>query len=574
MGTIESLSQRNRTWGFLFAEHQMRLVIFLAVLWISLLPAFAEEPKVQLRGLDQSVTDSPKPDGVSTVDDTPIFSGASKSRIVPADPGVIPQKSRLLKLPVDKMLEDRLTISSTPPKFLVPIGKERLPPLKLEAKYSEPISLKDALTIARDNNLPIQIAKTDVSESKYKLIGSLSGFVPSMSMNYTPQTLYSGNKTLKSDPYFITMIYPVFLGGGAVFNSLSRLHEMRAARNTLLVSNNDVLLDAYVKYYDLMLNWALLALRSKSLEVAQTLLSINQDLMTAGLGTDFEVMQAKTLLALEKQRMVRQEVELRRSALQLCVTLNKSVLVNLVPSEGDITRQSLVEEDQSPEFLTALAVQHRPELARWEELRLAARDAAVAAASPLVPRAAFFTNNSINIGGSGSSIIIPTGGGSGSGGITSETTGSANSAFAGGFILNWLLAGGGLNDAGNSLAARMKARKALLEGKEELLKVSAQVRQAYNDTRAADTEIEVTTEAVGAAAEQLRMANLRLTHQVGINLEVVQAERDYIDAVSRRIEAFVNFKKSQARLLHATGLISVQTLTCDRAQRFQLRKGK
>ncbi len=548
-------------------------IAYASIAPLSITPAFCNgEQSAQLRGVDSSRS-APADSSATAPGDVPLFSN-SINRSVPPDPGVVSEKSRILKLPVDTMFEDRLQVSTTAPKLLVPVGKEKLPPLKLEAKYTEPIGLKDALTIARANNLPIQISNTNVSESRYKLFGTFGGFAPSMSMNYTPQTLYSGNKTIKSAPYFLTMIYPVFLGGGAVFNSLQHLHEMRASKHAYVISVNDVLLDAYLKYYDLVLNWALLDLRSKSLEVADTQLSINQDMKVAGLGTDFEVMQAKTLLALEKQRLVRQEVNLRRAALQLCVTLNKSVLVNVVPSEGEITKRPLIDESQGPELLTALAIQNRPELARWEELRLAARNAARAAAAPLLPRAAFFTNNSINIGGSGSSIIIPTGGGSGSGGITSETTGSANSAFAGGFILNWLLAGAGINDAGNVLAARMRARKAMLEGKEELLKVSAQVRDAYNETRAAETEIEVTTEAVAAAGEQLRMATLRLTHQVGINLEVVQAERDYIDAVSRRIEAFVNFKKSQARLLHATGLISVDTLTADQAQRFQLRKGK
>ncbi|MBX9690751.1 MAG: TolC family protein [Cyanobacteria bacterium] len=319
----------------------------------------------------------------------------------------------------------------------------------------------------------------------------------------------------------------------------------------------------------------MLDLRAKSLEVAATQLTINKDLLTAGLGTSFEVMQAKTLYSLEKQRLVRQEVGLRQAALQLAVTLNKSMIVGLVPSEAEITRHALIEPTQTPEALTALAIENRPELARLEQLRLAARNASVAAASPLLPRAAFFTNNSINIGGSGSSIIIPTGGGSASGGITDSTGGgSANSSFAGGFILNWLVAGAGLSDAGNALATRMQARRALLEGKEELLKICAEVRSAYLDTRAADTEIDVTSDAVEAATEQLRMANVRLTHQIGTNLEVIQAERDYIDAVSRRIDAFVNYKKSQARLLHATGMISVESLTAEQPQRFQLRRGK
>lgn len=393
-------------------------------------------------------------------------------------------------------------------------------------------------------------------------------------MNYVPSQTTAGNVTVRSSPYFITLIYPVFLGGSAVFTSMQRLHEMRAARNSVYASTNDVLLDAYIKYYDLLQNMALLDLRCKSLEVARTQLSINQDMKAAGLGTDFEVMQAKTLYALEKQKLVRQEVAVRRAALQLSVTLNRSVLVNLMPAESEITNSALVAREQSPEHLTALAVQNRPELARWEELRLAAVNASRVAFSPLLPRAAFFTNNSINVGSGGSTIIIPTGGGSASGGITTDSSGNANSSFSGGFILNWLLAGAGISSAGDVMAARTRARRAMLEAKQELLKIAADVRIAYVDTRSAETELDVTSTAVAAATEQLRMANMRLTHQIGTNLEVIQAQRDYIDAVSKRIEAFIEYKKSQARLLHSIGLISVDTLTSGHAQRFELRRGK
>lgn len=509
------------------------------------------------------------PEGVP---DKPAFK--SPPRSVPPDPGVVSDKSRFSSLSLEKFDEDRLKLSIVQNDFLIPVGKDMLKPIQLEASFTEPLSLKAALMEARANNLPINISKTALAASRYKFLGTFGNFVPSMSMNYVPEFTKSGGQTQTSNPYFITMLYPVFIGGQAIFTTFQRLHEMRAERGTFNTSINDVLLDTYLKYYDLIYNHAVLDLRSKSLEVAATQLAINQDLRTAGLGTDFEIMQAKTLYSLEKQRLVRQEVQVRRAALQLCVALNKSVIQNVVPAETEISRQSLVESAQTPEHLTAIAVQNRPELAKWEELRLAAKNEMRASASPLLPRAAFFTNNSMNISGSGSNIIIPTGGASAAGGVTSSTSGGANSSFSGGFILNWLVEGAGISNVGDTLKAKMNARKAFLEGREELLKISAQVRDAYLDTRAAETEIDVTSDAVASATEQLRMANVRLTHQIGTNLEVIQAERDYIDAVSRRIEAFVTFKKSQARLLHATGLISVDTLTSDKPQTFKLRRGK
>jgi outer membrane protein TolC len=540
-------------------------------LLICILPALAADENIPpLRGIE---ADQPVNTQLPSSEVAPVFP-TMPNRQVPADPGVIADKSKYFKTPLGSFSEDSLNFKTTAAENLVPVGNDKLPPIKLEATYNQPISLKDVLTLTRDNNLPIKIAQTDALGSKYKLIGSFGAFLPSLSMNYVPQRLKSGGTEVRTSPFFVTLIYPVFLGGGAAFTSLQRLHEMRAARQVTYKYTNDALLDSYLKYYDVVLNWALLDLRAKSLEVADTQLSINKDLKTAGLGTDFEVMQSKTLYALEKQKLVRQEVELRRAALKLCVVLNHSVLVNLVPSDNQINRQALVAPTQSPELLTSLAVQNRPELARWEELRLAARNATRAAGSGLLPRAAFFTNNSTNIGGGDSTVIIPTGGGSAAGGVTSSINGGSNSSYSAGFILNWLIAGAGVESASNILVGRQNTRRAILEGREELLRISAEVRDAYLDTRASETEIDVTSDAVQAATEQLRMATVRISHQIGTNLEVIQAQKDYIEALSRRIEAFVRYKQSQARLLHATGLISVDTLTATQPQRFQVRRTK
>jgi outer membrane protein TolC len=506
----------------------------------------------------------------------PAASIRSMKRIPVAGPGISLDKPLLPQIfSGNELTEDSFQLQALPENRLVPVGKDRLPPVLLEANYTEGITLRRALEMARQNNLAIKISQTDWAAGRYKYYGSFGRFLPVLSMDVMRTSNTSGSKTIRSTPGYITVLYPVFLGGASVFNLLQNQHEMKAAQYATSASINDVLLNVYLKYYDLLLNSALLQIRSKAVEVSQAQLSINRDLKTAGLGTDFEVMQSSTLLALDRQRLVRQEVTTRRAALQLAVALNTSVIQNLAPAETAINRGELVDSSIKPQILTALAVENRPELARFEQLRLAARRAAGLATSSLMPQAAFFTNNTLNIGGGSNSIIIPTGGAANTGGVTSGTGGggSANSAFSSGFILNWMLAGAGVENAGNIAAANMKARRAWLESQEALLKISAEVREAYLDTRASETDIDVTSEAVRTATEEVRMADLRLRHQIGTNLELIQAQKDYVEALSRRVEAFVNYKQSQARLLHAIGLISIESLTSDHAQHFDLHRG-
>ncbi|MBX9690750.1 MAG: hypothetical protein K2Z81_00090, partial [Cyanobacteria bacterium] len=204
-------------------------ILFILFFELLFLPSTAAEPGVPLRGLQQSPQSAGStPDTTANVDTVPADDldaelakedkdapdlETGTQRFEPPDPGVLSEKSRLLKLPLDRIQPDRLTLKSDPPSHLISVGKEKLPPIKLEASYTEWLSLKAALNAVRENNLPIKISQTQVSESKFKYMGTFGNFLPIMSMNYTPQSLSSGNTTIRSDPYFITIIYPYSWAG-------------------------------------------------------------------------------------------------------------------------------------------------------------------------------------------------------------------------------------------------------------------------------------------------------------------------------------------------------------------------
>ena len=65
---------------------------------------------------------------------------------------------------------------------------------------------------------------------------------------------------------------------------------------------------------------------------------------------------------------------------------------------------------------------------------------------------------------------------------------------------------------------------------------------------------------VDSSAEELRLAELRLGTGVGTNLELIQAQRDYITALTTQAQAIVGSNLAQAQLLHDTGIISMDTI--------------
>ena len=72
---------------------------------------------------------------------------------------------------------------------LLPIGRGKLPPIKLEAAYNEQLSLKQALLYALGNNLPIRISQAGYDAQRYQFLGSLGNFLPDFCLLYTSASI-------------------------------------------------------------------------------------------------------------------------------------------------------------------------------------------------------------------------------------------------------------------------------------------------------------------------------------------------------------------------------------------------
>lgn len=110
-------------------------------------------------------------------------------------------------------------------------------------------------------------------------------------------------------------------------------------------------------------------------------------------------------------------------------------------------------------------------------------------------------------------------------------------------------------------AARWHARKAQTEFARELTYVCREVRDAYLESIDAENLINATTDEVNSSREQLRVAVTRLEEGVGIDVDVVNAQRNYTDALINKANAIIKFNQSQISLLRTIGRISVDTVT-------------
>ncbi|MBX9940840.1 MAG: efflux RND transporter permease subunit [Candidatus Obscuribacterales bacterium] len=486
--------------------------------------------------------------------------------------------------PLPEAAQEGISIKYPDATFLLPIGQQKLPPIKLEASYNRGITLAEALQQALSNNLPIKISNDNYKARRALFAGSLGGFLPDLSMTYRYQNVYQGGDklfNLRTGNTSLTWAY--FQGGKVVSTAFNTYYNMKAARNDYSKQVNDVLLDVYRKYNEVLYNQALLQVRIKSLETSRANLKLTKQQFRAGIGTKFAVMQSESQLASDAQNLVNQQVATRKAAIALAVVLNSDIMDNLLPKEETLGKTFLIDPAAKPVELVARARSLRPELKALEAQRRAAKAAIAQAGSALLPTAQLFVSPSnTKLSGAGGLAGLSSGlagGATSAAGVNLSTTGTGTSSVNVGGVLGssvtlgtsvtWNLSGLGVSDMANMEANRIIARRIQYEYNQELLKITQEVHNSFLDMQTAEEQINITEVNVNASREGLRLASKRLSLGNGTNLELIEAQRSYVNALAAQIRAFVEFRNAQAQVLRDTGTISIAALTGASASKLQ-----
>ncbi|MBX9686822.1 MAG: TolC family protein [Candidatus Obscuribacterales bacterium] len=497
-----------------------------------------------------------------------------KLKELPPEPAQSHELNRVLDLGPLKQIS-RLPLASTRP-------------IKLEASFSEPLGLEEALRYALNYSLPIRIARESWNYQRWQFYGELADFLPSYSTNWnlTNSWIHPSGNSSNARVYNNRLSYPVFVGGNVVYTALAQYYRERGWKQSLYSSINDALLDIYRNYTNLRLNNILLQIRAKSLQVSESQLKINNALYSSGSGTQFAIMQSRTQLAADEQALLQQQVISRQAALLLAYSLNAPLAVNLVPREEALSEDRILSEKTPVEEFLQLSLNNRPELRQYELFLVAAQRNVQVAASPLYPSVGFFNSathasttiyqssarkelaliKSVTAAAAARNAASASSSSGASADLSSASNASAGvfggltNTFQSGFSFNWSLPNLGLGNVCNIMSARALSRQAMLQANQQLLLVDQQVRTAYLNAAAARAQIDATAYGVASAKEALRLALLRLQTGVGSNLELIQAQRDYITALSNQAQAIANSNIAQAQLLHDCGIISIKTL--------------
>lgn len=302
-------------------------------------------------------------------------------------PAILPPEE-----PVNHLADSKFEMPRLQQRAFLPISSSK--PIRLEASYNEPLSLKDVLSLTLQNNLPIKIAASNCRYQKYQLFTQLAGFLPSFSTGwgYDHVSVLPVPTSANSRVFVTSLNWSIFQGGAVAYSALSQYYVFKAYQQSYRANVNDKLLEAYTAYNNLVLNYALLHVSMKALQVSKSQLALNNSLFKAGSGTKYEIMQVRAEVARDELALLKQEQVTRQASLALSFLLDLPMAINFVPVEQGLSEGGLIDTHIEIKELLQTSRQNRPELKQFEDFRLAANRNIQASASNLYPTVSLFAS--------------------------------------------------------------------------------------------------------------------------------------------------------------------------------------
>jgi outer membrane protein TolC len=265
--------------------------------------------------------------------------------------------------------------------------------LREESKYSQSISLQDAINYVLDHGMAIKISRESMNYQHWLTVSSAAGFLPTFAMSYNASNVNvpNLNTTSIAHTFLSGVSFPVFQGGGVLYGLMAQRYREKAWNYTYKSTVSDVFLDVYTKYTNLVLQRVLMQIWAKTVEADELQLNNAKVQLQAGTGTTYAILQAETRLAADRQSFLKQGITMRQAGLQLNLAMNFPLEVNLIPVEETLTEAPLFNPNIKLNTLVQDAMRFNPGLRQYEYFRLTANRTIQAQASNLYPTISFFT---------------------------------------------------------------------------------------------------------------------------------------------------------------------------------------
>ena len=413
----------------------------------------------------------------------------------------------------------------------------------------QPLSLKDAINIALENNYSIRKGRHDVEAAHGIAIQTRAIALPRLRANgdylNTDQT-----EDLQLPPGFpsisfengerwaanLRLIQSIYEGGRIT----SGWRTARLTREYALLQYQAVIAEALlqvrVAYYDVLLGKQQISVQEASVALLERELQDTRRRYEAGTVPQFNVLRAEVELANARPRLIRARNGYGIAKNTLLHQLGYQIPTNIwenIPLELSDRLEAEPFETDLPSALT-LAVERRPEigaLQKADRLRQEDIETAKAGYKPSVQLFAGYGSRSSQF---------------------SDDLSRDISGWHAGAQLNWDIFDGWLTK-GKVQQARAVRERARTEVQDTTRQIEFETRTAYSAFGEAREVLESQRKVQEQAEESLRLANSRAEAGSGTQLDVLNAQTALTEARTTQIQALRDYLVARARLMRAIG---------------------
>lgn len=448
------------------------------------------------------------------------------------------------------------------------------------AMAQKPLTLREAITIAINNNNTYKAALLKVEENRYKVRENWGMLWPQLSTDvaYTRQWYESGFQAQIAGQYDVKIINgQISINPGVFYNSL------QSSRNGFIASEyearkikTETIITTIQLYYQILLTKQLITMHEESLKALEENLRIITVGYQKGTFSKLDFLRAKVAYNNEKTQLINAQNDYLTVSATFNIHINRDINEPIVLDESilqvdqtDIQYRNL-EEAKEKELITqmvGLALKNRPELLQLTHSKKALEYAADAAASVYLWPTLFISGNygtSKTITKEGGSEFTPTGNPAVDPILQAMSEGMKSSFAPSGWNDRWMITFGATYQWGalspiNSTHAKARqlesqADQLDLQLQDFIKSVRLDIQRGFLKIKSASNSIYSQQGNVETAQESLKTATMQFRNGIIDNSKFLEANVALIQATTLYIQSLYDYKVAQAELNKAIGV--------------------
>ncbi|MBD2299615.1 TolC family protein [Nostoc sp. FACHB-190] len=405
-------------------------------------------------------------------------------------------------------------------------------PEEVQIQKTVPLSLTQALELARRNNRNLQVTILELERSRAALRESQASLFPSLDINGNVTNSGNGFSSNSSQPSTsfngtAQLNYDLYTSGNRQAVIKEAEEQLRIDELDVENQSREIELNVKTQYYNLQQADEQVRINQSAVANAQASLQDAQARERAGVGTRFDVLQAQVNLANAQQDLTNSlsDQQIARRQLGTLLSLPQSVDITAADAVAlaglwqPTLEQSIVE-----------AFQNRPELRQQIAQRNISEQQRRQAIAQVRPQVSLVTSYNLL--------------------DRFNDTASITDGYSIGLQASMNLFDGG---AAKARTAQAKTNIAIAETQfaNQRDQIRFNVEQYYTQLRSNLDNVQTSAVGLEQAREALNIARIRYQAGVGTQTEVIEAENDLTRAEGNRVTAILNYNRALANLQRA-----------------------